>query len=382
MLFLEQAISRRQFLRDLGLIVLGALFSKDILRKLSAEELKTKTGYFKLTPALYYKKLDGNKVKCNLCPRACVVPDGNKGFCRARKNIKGDYYTLVHSNPCALHIDPIEKKPLFHFLPGTTALSLATAGCNFACKNCQNWEISQASPEQTDNLEMSPAKVVELALQYRTPTIAYTYTEPSIFYEYMLDIAKLAHKNGILNMYHSNGYLNQEPLEELIPYLDGANVDLKGFSEDFYKDITGGTLQPVLDTLKTLKKNGVWLEITNLIIPYKNDDEKMIKKMCEWIRDELGRDVPVHFSRFYPQYKLLNLPPTPLEKLQKAAQIAKKTGLLYIYVGNVPGIKEESTHCPKCKKVLIERRGYDILQMNIERGKCKFCNKEIPGRWQ
>ncbi len=382
MLMFEETITRRKFLKNLGLISLGSLFLKDLLNGLGAKELEIKTGFLEPAPALYYKKLTDNKIQCLLCPRECVVSAGNKGFCRVRKNINGEYYTLVHSNPCAVHIDPIEKKPLFHFLPGTTALSLATAGCNFTCKNCQNWDISQTSPEQTDNIEISPHKMVELAVQYQTPTIAYTYTEPSIFFEYMLDIAKLAHKNGVLNIYHSNGYLNPEPLKELIPYLDGANVDLKGFSEDFYKDITGGTLAPVLNTLKTLKKSDVWLEITNLVIPTKNDSEKMLKEMCVWIKRELGSDVPVHFSRFYPQYKLQNLPPTPVETLQKAAQIAKNVGLDYVYIGNVAGVKEESTYCPGCKKILIERRGYSIRQVNIENGKCKFCKKTIPGHWK
>lgn len=382
MLFFEKWFTRRQFIKSLVGIGIGSLFSKTIINKLSAQELIGKTGFIKPFPALYYKKLNNKKVQCLLCPRECVVPVGNKGFCRVRKNIKGDYYTLVHSNPCAIHIDPIEKKPLFHFLPGTTALSLATAGCNFTCKNCQNWDISQASPEQTDNIEISPQKVVDLAVQYLTPTIAYTYTEPSVFYEYMLDIARLAHKRGILNIYHSNGYLNPKPLEALIPYLDGANIDLKGFSEEFYKDLTSGTFAPVLNTLKILKKNGVWLEITNLVIPTKNDKEEMIKEMCEWIKNELGCEVPVHFSRFYPHYKLQNLAPTPIETLQNAAEIARQAKLKYVYIGNVPGIKEESTYCPKCRKILIERKGYRIIQMNLKKGKCKFCGTEIPGRWQ
>ncbi|MGQ9818111.1 MAG: AmmeMemoRadiSam system radical SAM enzyme [bacterium] len=381
MLFLEKIITRRKFLKSLFGIALSGLFSNVLLKRAAAKEMEIKVGFIKEIPALYYKKLDAKKIQCLLCPRECIVSQGHKGFCRARKNINGEYYTLVHSNPCAVHIDPIEKKPLFHFLPGTTALSLATAGCNFTCKNCQNWDISQVSPEQTDNIEISPQKMVELAIQYQTPTIAYTYTEPSVFYEYMLDIAKLAHKYGILNIYHSNGYLNLEPLEALIPFLNGANIDLKGFSDDFYKDITGGTLSPVLNTLKTLKKKGVWLEITNLIIPTKNDNEKMIREMCVWIKNELGNDVPIHFSRFYPQYKLQNLPPTPLEKLRSAAQIARKVGLLYIYIGNVPGIQEENTYCPACKKIIIERKGYDIKQINLINGRCKFCKNVIPGYW-
>uniref|UniRef100_A0A7C4XLJ0 AmmeMemoRadiSam system radical SAM enzyme n=1 Tax=candidate division WOR-3 bacterium TaxID=2052148 RepID=A0A7C4XLJ0_UNCW3 len=341
-----------------------------------------KEGFVKPKKASYYEKLSQKKIQCRLCPRECVVPNNSKGFCRARKNINGEYYTLVHSNPCAVHIDPIEKKPLFHFLPGTTALSLATAGCNFTCKNCQNWDISQASPEETTNIEISPEKMVELAIEYKTPTIAYTYTEPSIFYEYMLDIAKIAHKKGIFNIYHSNGYLNQKPLEELIPYLDGANVDLKGFSEEFYREITGGALKPVLETLKTLKKKKVWLEITNLVIPTKNDSAEMISEMCEWIKAELGEDVPIHFSRFYPHYKLQNLPPTPIETLKRATQIARKTGLQFVYIGNVPGIEEENTYCPGCKEILIHRKGYDIRKVNIKNGRCKFCNKEIPGKWE
>lgn len=382
MLYLEKIITRRKFLKSIFGIALSGLFSNTLLKRATAKEMEIKAGFIKETPAQYYKKLHAKKVQCLLCPRYCVVSAGNKGFCRARKNINGDYYTLVHSNPCAVHIDPIEKKPLFHFLPGTTALSLATAGCNFTCKNCQNWDISQASPEQTDNIEISPQKMVELAIQYQTPTIAYTYTEPSIFFEYMLDIAKIAHKSGILNIYHSNGYLNPEPLAQLIPYLDGANIDLKGFSEDFYKDITGGTLAPVLQTLKTLKKKGVWLEITNLVIPTKNDNEKMIREMCVWIKDELGNNVPIHFSRFYPQYKLQNLPPTPIEKLKDAAMIARAVGLQYIYIGNVPGIAEENTYCPECKRIIIERRGYEIRQINLINGKCKFCKNVMPGYWR
>lgn len=299
-----------------------------------------------------------------------------------RENRDGEYYTLAHSNPCAVHNDPIEKKPLFHFLPKTTALSIATAGCNFTCKNCQNWSISQVSPEQTINLEVSPEMLVDLALEYKIPTIAYTYTEPTIFFEYMLETAKIAKKRGVLNMYHSNGYINREPLLALTPYLDGADVDLKGFSNEFYQNITGGTLYPVLETLKTLKKGNVWLEITNLVIPTKNDSEHMIKELCQWIKDELGNDVPLHFSRFYPQYKLQNLPSTPIKTLQKAAEIAHNVGLHYIYIGNVPGMPEENTYCPTCGKVIIERRGYSIGAINIHNGTCKFCQTEIPGRWK
>jgi pyruvate formate lyase activating enzyme len=310
-----------------------------------------------------------------------VVAPGQKGFCRVRRNDKGEYKTLVHSNPCAVHIDPIEKKPLFHFLPGTSALSLATAGCNFTCKNCQNYDISQASPEDTYNYNITPGEMVQLAIEYQTPTIAYTYTEPTVFFEYMLETAKKAREKKILNIYHSNGYINRKPLLELSEYLDGANVDLKGFSEDFYEEITGGTLQPVLDTLVTLKEQGVWLEITNLVIPGVNDTDERLSAMCRWIKEELGSGIPVHFTRFSPMYKLQNIPPTPLETLRKAHGIARHAGLEYVYVGNVPGTREESTYCSKCEKPIIIRKGYNVAKMNLDGGKCKFCGTEIPGRW-
>lgn len=376
-LLFENIISRRDFLKKSALIALGgALFSK-LVKFDNAQTI----GLIKPRSALYYKKLPAKTIKCLLCPRQCVVTDKKRGFCRVRENQGGEYYSLAYSNPCAVHIDPIEKKPLFHFLPGTTALSIATAGCNFTCKNCQNWDISQASPDHTANFDLSPDQIVELAVAYKTPTIAYTYTEPTVFYEYMLDTAKKAKKEGILNIYHSNGYINQEPLNELAPYLDGANVDLKAMSNDFYKDIPGGTLYPVLDTLKTLKKNGVWLEITNLVITGKNDSQTMIKDLCTWVKQDLGSDTPIHFSRFYPQYKLQNLPPTTIETLKNAAAIAQKTGLQYIYIGNVPGLEEENTYCPVCKRIIINRKGYQIREINLIKGKCNFCKTKIPGHW-
>ncbi len=377
-LFFENIISRRDFLKKSVLLGLGGALLSKIVKFGHAQTI----GLIKSHQALYYKKLPDKSIKCLLCPRACIVSNKKRGFCRVRENRDGEYYSLAHSNPCAVHIDPIEKKPLFHFLPGTTALSIATAGCNLTCKNCQNWDISQASPDQTANFELSPEQIVELAITYKTPTIAYTYTEPTIFYEYMLDTAKQAKKKGLLNIYHSNGYINQEPLSELTPYLDGANIDLKAMSDEFYKNITGGTLNPVLDTLKNLKKQGVWLEITNLVIPGKNDSEAMLKDLCSWIRQELGSDTPIHFSRFYPQYKLQNLAPTSIEVLKNAAVIARDFGLEYVYIGNVPGLPEENTYCPVCNTLIIKRKGYQITEINLNKGKCKSCNVEIPGKWQ
>ncbi len=379
-LFFEKLITRRSFFKNCGWVALSGVVLSKLVKFADAQEAKL--GYLRPREALYYEKLSKRRVRCKLCPRYCVVSSGGRGFCRVRENRDGDYYTLVHSNPCAVHIDPIEKKPLFHFLPGTAALSIATAGCNFTCKNCQNYDISQARPDDTVNVELRPGEVVTLAMKYDTPTIAYTYTEPTIFFEYMLETAQVARKNGVLNIYHSNGYINQEALVTLAQFLDGANVDLKGFSDEFYQEITGGTLSPVLQTLKTLKKYGVWLEITNLVIPTMNDSDEMIRELCVWIESELGKATPVHFSRFYPQYKLQNLPPTPVETLRKAADIAHRSGLEYVYIGNVAGVEEENTYCPQCNKIIIGRTGYHVHTYKIEKGTCAFCGGEIAGRWR
>jgi pyruvate formate lyase activating enzyme len=331
--------------------------------------------------AMHWEELTENVVHCHLCPNNCLIKPGARGVCGVRENRDGKLYTLVFGLPCAVHIDPIEKKPLFHFLPRSSVLSIATAGCNLRCKFCQNYDISQRKPEELQNFRLGPKEVVQMAKKRRTPSIAYTYSEPTIFYEYMLETAKLAKKAGIKNTIHSNGYINPEPLRKLCPYLDAANIDLKGFTDQFYRELTFGRLQPVLRTLKILKEEGVHLEITNLIIPTKNDDLVVIKRMCEWIRDSLGRDVPVHFSRFWPKYKLTNLPPTPVEILERARDIAIQVGLKYVYIGNYPNHQAESTYCPNCGKLLIQRVGYHILQNRVTDGKCKYCGEEIPGVW-
>jgi pyruvate formate lyase activating enzyme len=305
-----------------------------------------------------------------------------KGFCRARAPQDGVHYSLVYANPTAVHGDPIEKKPLFHFLPATTAFSIATAGCNFRCKYCQNWQISQFSPQETDNYYLLPQDVVKQAIGYKCPTVAYTYTEPSIFYEYMLDTAKLAKIQGLRNMYHSNGSLNPEPVGQLALYLDAADIDLKGFNQDFYSNVCEGYLETILNTLKILKKNNVWIEITNLVVPTLNDEMSEIKDMCAWINDNLGKDTPLHFSRFTPQYKLTNLPATPVSTLEKAREVAMNAGLNFVYIGNLPGHLAESTYCPKCKKPVIRRVGYTILEINLDsQGKSKCCNYPIAGVW-
>jgi len=381
---MKKRISRREFCK-LGLLSgIGVLVSPLILdlfkKNISARE--DGRGFIELREAMFYEKLDKDTIQCRLCPRNCVLKNGMRGFCRAREPREGTHYSLVYANPTAIHVDPIEKKPLFHFLPSTTAFSIATAGCNLRCKYCQNWEISQFSPDVTLNHYLSPQDVVKKAKRYHSPTIAYTYTEPSVFYEYMLDTAKIAKANGIKNIYHSNGSLNKEPLKELLPYLDGANIDLKGFSQEFYTDICEGYLDTVLDTIKTLKKNRVHVEITNLIIPSLNDNPAGIREMCIWIRKEVGKDTPIHFSRFHPTYQLRNLPPTPVKTLEEVRRVAMKEGLEYVFIGNVSGHEAESTYCPKDKKVLIKRAGYRILENNIINGKCKFCGITIPGVWK
>ena len=333
----------------------------------------------KLSP--YYTALKDGAIQCELCPRRCLVPKGKRGYCRVRENQDGKYYSLVYGNPCALHLDPIEKKPFFHVLPGTTALSIATAGCNFHCKFCQNWEISQASPEEVYSYDVSPALVVTKAGEMGARSIAYTYVEPTIFQEYMLDVGEEAKRAGLLNVIHSNGFMNEKPLLDLCEVLDAAQIDLKGFSEDFYRDLCSGSLAPVLETLKTLKEENIHLEITNLMIPTKNDDRGMVQEMCLWIKEELGPDIPLHFSRFYPLYKLTKLPPTPVSTLEKARALALSAGLQYVYIGNVPGHEGWNTFCPECGQTVIQRTGYMIREIHLNHGQCAFCGRRIAGIW-
>jgi pyruvate formate lyase activating enzyme len=303
------------------------------------------------------------------------------GKCRNRLNYQGKLYSIAYGNPCAVHIDPIEKKPFFHFLPSTRAFSIAVAGCNFRCLNCQNWQISQVSPNETDNEEMMPADVVAQCQQSRCESIAYTYSEPITFYEYAYDTAKLARKKNIRNLWKSNGYINEQPLRTLCKVIDAANIDLKCFDDAVYAKLSGGRLEPVLRTLKVMKEEGVWLEITNLVVPSWSDDLNMIKRMCEWLYTNGLYDCPLHFSRFNPLYKLTQLPVTPVSALEQAREIALAAGLRYVYIGNVPGQKAENTYCHQCRKLIIERKGFTILRNHISKNRCAFCQESIPGVW-
>ncbi len=339
-------------------------------------------GFVEPREARYWESLDNGLVKCALCPRRCVVPPGERGYCEVRENRDGTYYTLTYGNPCAIHIDPIEKKPFYHFLPTTTAFSIATAGCNLECKFCQNWHISQARPEELYNESLTPEEVVEAAIANGCRSIAYTYSEPTIFFEYMIDTARIARENGVRNVYHSNGFINEEPLRELCQYLDAANVDLKGFSEEYYREMSDGELAPVLRSLRILRENGVHLEITTLLVPGRNDDPEMLRAMCEWIHENLGDAVPIHFSRFHPQYKLPDLPPTPVERLEEARRIAREAGLRFVYIGNVPGHLANSTYCPDCGRRLIYRIGYSVDPSGLDSGACPACGSDIEGVWE
>lgn len=344
-------------------------------------------GYVEPRIASYWEKMPGNKVQCKNCPHQCILSEGQRGICGVRENRDGKLYTHAYGNPCAVHLDPIEKKPLYHFLPGTIAFSIATAGCNLHCKYCQNYTISQASPENTSNYELPPQDLINNILYYRKKydiqTIAYTYTEPTIFIEYMIDSAKLAHKNGIKNIYHSNGYIKKKSLDGLIPHLDGANVDLKFFSDESYWEVSGGKLKPVLETLKNLNGGGVWLEITYLVVPSINDGRDEITEMIKWVLDNIGVDVPVHFCRFFPTYKLENLPRTPLKTVEDARDIALEMGLHYSYVGNVPiNHPGSNTYCPGCGKLLIKRRGFSVIENKIKENKCPSCGMNIAGVWE
>jgi pyruvate formate lyase activating enzyme len=331
--------------------------------------------------AQFYEKQANKKIKCKLCPRECVIDDRERGYCGARENRGGTYYTLVHSRVATAHIDPIEKKPLFHFHPGTMAFSLATAGCNVNCKFCQNWEISQVRPEQVHADYAPPQKIAELARGNSCGAIAYTYSEPVIFTEYVLDCAEAGHKLGIPSVVVTGGFIQQDPLKKLCAQADAIKVDLKSFSQKYYQEVVNGELKPVLDALVTMRKLGTWTEIVYLVVPTLNDSDAEFRGLAQWIKQNLGPDVPIHFTRFHPEYLLKNLPPTPVETLDRATKIAGAEGLHFVYVGNVPGHPAENTYCPKCHKVLVERTGLMVTQNRLKNGKCPDCQTAIPGKW-
>lgn len=335
----------------------------------------------KIKQANFWKALQGTLIKCQLCPNGCIIKNGMRGRCRSRINVEGQLFTLGYGNLSSISIDPIEKKPVFHMLPGSHALSISTAGCVLSCKFCQNWQISQSTPEAVCNVHISPEELVEKAIKMGCESIAYTYNEPTVFFEYMLDTALLAKKKGVRNVMVSCGYINEEPLKELLPVMDVIKVDLKGFTEDFYGKITGGKLQPVMNTISTLASAGKLMDIVCLIIPGLNDDEALCRKMFTWLRKTAGANTSLFLSRFFPTFRLRNLTPTPISKLERLRKIAFEEGLRYVYIGNTPGNEAENTNCHNCNKLLIERLGYQIISNHVKAGKCPYCGVKIPGIW-
>ena len=336
-----------------------------------------------LKEVLFYQKLKDKAVQCKICFRQCLIVNGKRGFCRNRENRGGTLYNIVYAKPSAVHVDPIEKEPQLHMLPGSKIFCIGTAGCNFRCRHCQNWHLSQSSIEEMGYFQdLPPEKVVQEAIKNNTPTISFTYNDPIAFYEYMYDVARIAKKKGLKILWHSNGSLNPEPLKALLKYTDAVTIDLKGFSEKFYKEVSGAKLAPVLETLKTIRAEGVWLELVNLVIPGLNDDHQELREMCRWIKTNLGPETPLHFSRFSPAYQMPHLSPTPIETLEMAYRIAKEEGLQFVTIGNVPGHKYNSTFCPACGRELIHRVHFAVLKNNIRNGKCGFCGRNIPGIWK
>jgi pyruvate formate lyase activating enzyme len=330
--------------------------------------------------ALFYAKEGDNRVRCGLCRFRCLIDDGSRGICKVRENRGGTLFSLVYGRVVAEHLDPIEKKPLFHVKPGSTSYSIATAGCNFHCRHCQNYAISQIEPDRAiPGSPRTPEEVVASAVKSGAASIAYTYTEPTIFYEFALDTALLAREQGLMNVFVTNGYISQEPLARIAPFLDAANVDLKGFSEKFYREIVGAQLSEVLDCLVEYRRLGIWLEITTLIIPGLNDGEEELRGIADFIVQNLGAETPWHVSQFYPTYKLLESSRTPVSTLQLARDIGLASGLRYVYEGNVPGAGGENTVCPDCGNVVVERYGYRIVANRIKQGACPACGTRVAG---
>ncbi len=330
----------------------------------------------------YYDKLDNKMIQCKICPKKCRVGDTERGFCGNKENHGGTYYTLAYGHPCSANVDPIEKKPLFHYLPGTKALSISEAGCNFDCKFCQNWQISQVRPEQVRGYDLTPDALAGYAVRSGSESIAYTYGEPVVFYKYMYDCAVAGRREGVRSVMISNGYINPEPMRALCKVLDAVKIDYKAHTEEYYAKTCLGHLEPVKNTLILLKDVGIWFELVYLLVPTLNGEPGEIREMADWLMENVGPDVPLHFSRFHPTYKLKNLQPTPLSMLETARNICMEHGMNYVYIGNVPGHPAESTYCPKCGNVVIGRYGYRITKNNLKDGRCASCGNSIPGVWK
>jgi len=373
---------RRAFLRccGIGLITLGAgTFSTPAHVRAVGPVQK---GRVNPVRASFMTLISGKVVRCTLCPRQCVIPEGERGFCRTRFNRHGRGYTLAYGNPCVVNLDPVERLAFLHVLPGSRFLSVATAGCTFHCAFCENWAFSQAAPEEVYTHDLPPRSVVERARTMGAQGVAYAYVEPAVFFEYMRDTAREARAAGLINVIHTNGFIQTAPLRSLCLDLDAAQVDLKAFDDTFYRELCQGRLEPVLATLKTLRAEGVHVEITNLVIPGRNDAPEGIRAMCDWIVTHLGPETPLHFARFYPLYQLNRLSPTPVRTLEQARSQALACGLRYVYIANVPDHEAWNTVCPDCGARVIHRKGYIVEEAHLRKGCCTFCGRELPGVWE
>ena len=365
-------ISRRDFLsRTAGMIAAGAAFGGEVFADAGGPH-----------PAEYWERLDGGRVLCTLCDHRCRISDGKRGACGVRENLGGALYSLSWGRPCTMHIDPIEKKPFYHFLPGSVSLSMSTVGCNMTCLFCQNWQIAQSAPEDIDTGKVNPGFFAKKAIREGASSIAFTYGEPVVFIEYAKDIAAAASESGVRSVVVTNGFLERKPLADLCSAVDAIKVDLKAFEDGYYRKICGARLDPVLRSLSEIRSRDVWLEIVYLMVPTLNDDPDAIGRMAAWIEAELGPDVPVHFSRFHPAYRLADLPPTPVSSLEMAREICLDAGLNYVYIGNVAGHEAGSTYCRSCSKKIIDRSGYTIRSIEMDGDRCRFCGTVQPGVWR
>ncbi len=371
-------ISRKSFIKNCGVYSLSIWSTFNLFRT----NLLFGNNHPELHQAKYWKYLSWEKVKCMLCPNECNLNLGENGDCHARGNRDSVLYSMVYSKPSVIMLDEIEKSPLYHYQINEKVFSIATAGCNLACQFCQNYEISQVGPDAVETFDLEPKDVIERAKKHKVNSINFFYTEPIIYYEYMLDIAKLAKNENMKTFCVTAGYINSDPLNELIPYIDAFVLGLKGFDDEFYKKYIGCSIEPIKNTLKILanKTDKTWFEIVNLLIPGLNDNDEILNTMCAWIYNEIGNNIPLHFTRFEPAYKMTDTPSTPINTLEKAYKIAKENGLQYVYVGNVPGHEGNNTICPKCNKTLIERVNYTVINNYLENGKCS-CGNTIPGHW-
>ncbi len=379
---MDTGLNRRSFLKKSLLCCLfGSMGSHLLPISTRSKEIEPPSQKGLDGEAMFYKRGENNSVRCQLCFRRCFIPEGRRGFCRVRENRTGILRSLVYARPSGLQIDPIELEPMYHMVPGHKNICVYTASCNFRCKHCHNWHISQSAPEEIRAFRCTPEEIVGEALRHGCRSISHSINEPTVFYELMYGVVKEAKKKGLLTLCHTNGGIAKVPLLELLKFMDGVTVDLKAFSQKFYREISRSRLEPVLETLKTIKGANKHLEIVNLIIPTLNDQMDDIKKMCRWILGNLEKDTPLHFTRFSPSYKMTHLPFTPVNTLEEARSIAVGEGIEYVYIGNVVGHPANSTYCPRCDKKLIERTHFIVLENRVKDGSCPFCQQKIPGIW-